>query len=99
MHKGVGPHNVYNIYDNCPGYGPEQEKSLEKWLEHTGKSMRWLRRFLQRPEHLANPAIAHAQLKAMGGGYDWTCGQFAAIPKYFKRDDVKKALHLPEENG
>ena len=25
--------------------------------------------------------------------------QFAAIPKYFKRADVKAALHLPEENG
>jgi hypothetical protein len=33
------------------------------------------------------------------GGYDWTCGQFAAIPQYFKREDVRTALHLPNKNG
>lgn len=108
MDKEVGPHNVYNVYDNCPGYGPHGDEedsaegtthSLKRWMEHSGKSMRWLRRFLQKPENMANPGVAHAQLKAMGGGYDWTCGQFAAIPKYFKRADVKAALHLPEENG
>ena len=84
MDKEVGPHNVYNVYDNCPGYGPHGDEedsaegtthSLKRWMEHSGKSMRWLRRFLQKPENMANPGVAHAQLKAMGGGYDWTCGQ------------------------
>ena len=30
----VGPHNVYDIYDNCP--------QTAEWLKRTGKSMRWL---------------------------------------------------------
>ena len=72
--------------------------------------MRWLRRYLA--DNLHNPS-AHATLDAMGrnataghaavrnppsgGGYDWTCGQFDAIPPYFKRKDVRAALHLPDE--
>ena len=32
----MGPHNVYDIYDNCP--------ATEQWLSITGKSMRWLRK-------------------------------------------------------
>ena len=32
----VGPHNVYDIYDNCP--------TTEAWLAKSGKSMRWLRK-------------------------------------------------------
>lgn len=31
----VGPHNVYNIYDNCPG-GAE-DSTLDAWLQHTGE--------------------------------------------------------------
>ena len=31
----------------------------------------------------------------MGGGYDWTCGTFEALPAYFDRSDVREKLHLP----
>ena len=34
VHTAVGPHNVYNIYDNCP--------RQHEWLERHGKSTRWL---------------------------------------------------------
>ena len=34
----------------------------------------------------------------MGGGYDWTCGTFSALPKYFARADVRAALHLPSKS-
>ena len=35
----VGPHNVYNIYDNCP-----RGRALKEALAESGKSMRWLLR-------------------------------------------------------
>jgi hypothetical protein len=98
MHKEVGPHNVYNIYDNCVGYGPgsgDDKLSVKDWFLHTGKSMMWLKRYLRANMH--NLPKAHAELDAMGiaaagladspsgGGYEWYCGQFAGIPEYFKR--------------
>ena len=120
MDRAVGPHNVYNIYDNCAGYGPNRQAAnltdgdndaegsdragLAQWLEASGKDMRWLRKFLR--DNLSNLPAAYAELDALGGapengggGYDWTCGQFEAIPKYFKRPEVRAALHLPAVNG
>ena len=35
----VGPHNVYNVYDNCP--------DSQAWFETSGKSPRWLRNYLR----------------------------------------------------
>ena len=105
MDKQVGPHNVYNIYDNCPGLDAKSGKqSVRAWHQHTGKSVRWLRRYLA--ANMANPSV-YDELDAMGragltnppsgGGYDWTCGQFDALPAYFKRTDVRMALHLPDD--
>lgn len=93
MSDEVGPHNVYNVYDNCPDTG----SNVHAWLRESGKSMRFLRSFLR--ENMHDMASAHAALNEMGGGYDWTCGQFDALPEYFKRTDVREALHLPNENG
>ena len=80
----VGPHNVYNVYDNC--------EDSTRWFEASGRSPRWLRNYLH--EH-RNDAAALAALSDMGGGFDWTCGTFDALPKYFKRPEVRAALHLP----
>lgn len=35
----VGPHNIYDIYDNCP--------ATDLWLKKSGKSMRWLKNHLR----------------------------------------------------
>jgi hypothetical protein len=35
----VGPHNIYDIYDNCP--------QTTAWLQRAGKSMRWLKNYLR----------------------------------------------------
>ena len=107
MDKAVGPHNVYNVYDNCPNLDDGSGKRpVREWFEATGKSARWLRSFLAANFHNPN---AYDELDRMaitvdaygnppsGGGYDWTCGQFDAIPPYFKRKDVRAALHLPDE--
>ena len=103
---------------NCPNLDSTTggKRSVRSWLQATGKSTRWLRRFLS--SNMANPAVykeldamvfdtitkavastvgADVQNPASGGGYDWTCGQFDAIPPYFKRKDVRAALHLPDE--
>eukprot|EP01065_Artemidia_motanka_P001366 TRINITY_DN10621_c0_g3_i3.p1 TRINITY_DN10621_c0_g3~~TRINITY_DN10621_c0_g3_i3.p1 ORF type:complete len:502 (+),score=160.20 TRINITY_DN10621_c0_g3_i3:68-1507(+) len=87
----VGPHNVYNIYDNCPG--------AAAWSQASGKSTGWLRRFLRSNMH--RPAGAAAEAKALGGGYDWACGGMNDYAKFFERADVQKALHLnkPGQSG
>ena len=64
-----------------------------RWYEASGRSPRWLRRYLHEHWHDAHAIQA---LDSMGGGFDWTCGTFAALPKYFARLDVRRALHLPE---
>lgn len=109
MDKAVGPHNVYNVYDNCPNLdtAARGKQTLRSWHERTGKSPRWLRRFLSR--NMMNPRV-YEELDAMGGvelgadgnpasggGYDWTCGQFDAIITYFRRPEVRAALHLPND--
>ena len=107
MDKAVGPHNVYNVYDNCPNL------DVDRWVELSGKSRRWLRQYLA--SNMANLPNAHAELNRMaglsgladaelgnpasGGGFDWTCGQFEALPQYFKRADVRSALNLPASNA
>ena len=39
VYHEVGPHNVYDIYDNCP--------ATAQWLESSGKTMRWLINYLR----------------------------------------------------
>jgi len=84
----VGPHNYYSVYDKCP--------ELSSWMEASGKSHGWLLAYLRR--NLWNPQ-AHSTLRSMGGGFDWSCGQFEALPAYLLRADVKEALHMPPEQG
>mmetsp|Transcript_10166 Transcript_10166/g.16387 ORF Transcript_10166/g.16387 Transcript_10166/m.16387 type:complete len:504 (-) Transcript_10166:49-1560(-) len=86
----VGPHNVYNIYDNCPG--------AANFLKTHGKDMRWLLKTLRDNMHKPNPLEQLLGSSENGttptGGYDWYCGGEDALPQYFQRDDVQKALHL-----
>jgi hypothetical protein len=42
-HAAVGPHNVYNLYDNCPGF----DAALGDALAASGRSMRWLTKELR----------------------------------------------------
>lgn len=84
MHTEVGPHNVYNIYDNCP--------DTQKFLKKTGKTMKWLIETLR--VGMSNPHETHANLKNMSGGYDWSCGGPYVAGAYLTRADVRKALHL-----
>jgi len=84
VYNEVGPHNVYDIYDNCP--------KTEQWLKASGKSMRWLKQFLR--DNMSNGTKAHKHLLELGGGYDWSCGGMSAMHDFFARTDVQKALHL-----
>ena len=73
---------------NCPG--------ATALYAASGKSPRWLSGFLR--EHAPHNATALHALTALGGGYDWTCGTFSALPKYFARADVRAALNLPAKS-
>lgn len=88
MHEEVGPHNVYNIYDNCP--------QTQNFLKKTGKSMKWLTEYLR--SGMSHPQEMHANLKNMSGGYDWACGGPYIAGDYLTRADVRKALHLDKFN-
>eukprot|EP00929_Paragymnodinium_shiwhaense_P108103 TRINITY_DN74430_c0_g1_i1.p1 TRINITY_DN74430_c0_g1~~TRINITY_DN74430_c0_g1_i1.p1 ORF type:complete len:509 (+),score=90.95 TRINITY_DN74430_c0_g1_i1:70-1596(+) len=87
MAKEVGPHNVYNIYDNCP--------ATQDFLDRTGKSSQWLVSFLRENTH--NTSAAHEHLLALNGGYDWDC--LANADDWITRSDVRAALHLTSEPG
>jgi len=86
MRREVGPHNVYNIYDNCP-------RTVE-FLKKTDKDMGWLVSFLRRNLH--DPSV-NAQLSNMSGGYDWFCN--GDLRSFFQDPEVQKALHLEGETG
>ena len=90
MDDQVGPFNIYNVYDNCP------TDDVAMWMQTSGMGARQLNTFLHTNAHRWNEA--KAELDAMGGGYDWTCGQFDAIPVYFAKSEVREALHMPMES-
>jgi len=85
-HAAIGPHNVYNLYDNCAGV-------VEAQLRQAGRSMRWLTKQLRAP--LSSAAAAEAASRRLEeGGYTWSCGGEAATAAWLVRDDVRAALHL-----
>mmetsp|Transcript_28612 Transcript_28612/g.55698 ORF Transcript_28612/g.55698 Transcript_28612/m.55698 type:complete len:484 (+) Transcript_28612:85-1536(+) len=83
-HAAVGPHNIYNLYDNCPG---EANADLDPFS--TLKAIR---------SNMPNlpPMLKGVGPSNSTGGYDWTCGADKLLPQFFKDPDVLKALHLSE---
>mmetsp|Transcript_146308 Transcript_146308/g.207484 ORF Transcript_146308/g.207484 Transcript_146308/m.207484 type:complete len:490 (+) Transcript_146308:42-1511(+) len=82
----VGPHNVYDIYDNCP--------QTAEFLKRSGKSMRWFLNFM-RSKMGSSHAQVNAELQELGGGgYDWLCGGLPGLATYMSSKDVQTALHL-----
>ena len=63
----MGPHNIYNIYDNCG--------ATQRFLQRTGKTMGWLLGTVR--QGLADPARTHRMLVEMNGG----CARGARIPR------------------
>lgn len=87
MHRQVGPHDVYNIYNNC--------ENTEAFLLKTGKTKQWLKGVLRRGLH--SPDETRDMLKGMNGGFDWDClGNEGA---WITRADVREALHLTSKPG
>lgn len=88
----VGPHDVYDIYDNCPG--------AANWHEKSGKSVYWLKNYLR--EHMASPKMTSEEkrrhLSDLAGGYQWPCGGLDTLADWLARDDVRKALHFDDTN-
>ena len=93
--KQVGPHNIYDIYDNCP-------RTSEYLREQGNKTMRWLlskvrSRFNSDTVINAAPGSGPPSDTQLGGGYEWGCGDTyppGAISPWYQRADVQKALHL-----
>lgn len=89
VHSAVGPHNVYNIYDDCAG-------SVQPKLTESGRSMRWLTKHLREPlSSSTEPSSAQIDRRKLAdGGYTWACGGEDATSKWLLRPDVRAALHL-----
>ena len=84
--KEVGPHNVYDIYDNCP-------RTRDYLAQQGNKTMRWLVNQLRAE---MNHQTFHSGTE-LGGGYEWSCGDTyppGAVSPWFARTDVQRALHL-----
>ena len=90
--KTVGPHNIYDIYDNCD--------DAAEWHERSGKSVRWLRNYLR--AHLSDPASTAEQsrrhLQELAGGYSWPCGGINTLGDWLKRPEVRAAFHFGDAN-
>ena len=97
----VGPHDVYNIYDNCP--------NAQNFLAEHNATMRQLLLALRSQFDTPNDEVSQATTSThrrlleatMTGGYAWSCGGEDAAETYLTRDDVMKALHIsnPGESG
>jgi hypothetical protein len=90
--RQAGPHNVYDIYDNCP-------RTKAYLAEQGGRPMRWLLHQLRArfDEGVSLPAAAEANATLLGGGYEWSCGDTyppGLVSPWFTRPEVQKALHL-----
>lgn len=80
----VGPHDVYNIYDNCPDDDVRGARNV---------SRRELRRALR--ESLAPGQRRRAgALGGAPGGYNWACGGENIADTWFQLKQVRAALHL-----
>ncbi|KAJ9447395.1 Serine carboxypeptidase-like 40 [Diplonema papillatum] len=79
----VGPHNVYDVYDNCPG--------AAEWYERSGKTPLWLAKYLRGE---IDPTPSKAYLADLAGGYEWACGGEAAMTTFFNTPQVQSALHV-----
>merc|ERR1719272_918127 len=69
--RQVGPHNVYDIYDNCPQTG--------EFLKRTGMTMRALTKKLRLAMSSNNYTNVRGELLGLSGGYDWSCGGMDAM--------------------
>jgi len=63
MSSEIGPHNPYNLYDNCP--------STQQFFNRTGKNMGWLLKKLRDGMH--KPHSTRAELTKLNGGFQWDC--------------------------
>jgi len=84
MYTEIGPHNIENVYDNCP--------NTEEFLARSGRDIIWLKDTIRAGR--ANPHQLHSDLTALNGGYNWACGGFEKERKWILQPDVRKALHL-----
>eukprot|EP00038_Savillea_parva_P006509 m.164237 g.164237 ORF g.164237 m.164237 type:complete len:496 (-) comp12398_c0_seq1:137-1624(-) len=92
----VGPHNVYNIYDNC--------QQMRDFVDETGLTMYDIRKALENELNTGqNPMeFLEKQLgrepgslgSSSGGGYPWACGGMDDVRTWLQQADVMKALHL-----
>lgn len=82
MRRQVGPHNIYDVYDNC--------QNTQDFLRRIGKDQSWLTELLRNNMH--NSSGVHRALTEMNGGFKWDCG--GNVAAWIKSDEVRRALHL-----
>mmetsp|Transcript_4582 Transcript_4582/g.13853 ORF Transcript_4582/g.13853 Transcript_4582/m.13853 type:complete len:495 (+) Transcript_4582:121-1605(+) len=91
----VGPHNIYNIYDNCP--------RMREFTEASGATMYDIRQALEAELNTGVPAVQTLERKlghpagTLGypsGGYPWACGGMDDVRTWLQQPAVMKALHV-----
>ena len=103
VYNEVGPHDVYDIYDNCP--------SSAEFADAHNLTMRQL---LSYARARLTPGLISDSLKLAAldasygvnsdggspGGYEWSCDGMGAMRAFFKIPAVQQALHLdkPEKS-
>ena len=100
--RQVGPHNIYNIYDNC--------QAAKDFVATTGLTMYQVQQALHTELDTGVSATAtlgaalgpghpHAELLASAGptgGYPWACGGNAAVKAWLTSAPAMKALHIEQ---
>ena len=114
VHEAVGPHNIYNLYDNCPA-------SLLLSDQEAGLAPRALKQLLRKralpgaqsgapsadeadgsaiPSPVESEDGSHLRAAvAKTGGYAWSCGGMQATAKWITTPAVQAALHLKAGSG
>jgi len=92
----VGPHNIYNIYDNCP--------RMFEFIEATGLTMYDIRVALEKEMNTGVSAVTTLERKlkkepgtlgtTSSGGYPWSCGGMDDVKTWLQQPAVMKSLHV-----
>ena len=108
VHEAVGPHNIYFLYDNCPGAAEVQAKAGDDAMSAYDLKVALRQRLLPGRAEVSDAADAASISRAVSassasiektGGYTWSCGGMDATSQWITTPAVRAALHLKSKSG